>query len=60
MIKHVLYGCMQGRKNVDYNMLQLLKKEKFAETRKAKIRLSNIKIEEITQILRGKSKWIKH
>jgi hypothetical protein len=60
VIKHVLYACMQGRKNVDYNMLQMLKKEKFAETRKAKIRLSNIKIEEITQILRGKSKWIKH
>ena len=51
---------MQGRKSVDYNMLQLLKRERFAETRKAKIRLSNIKIEEITQILRGKSKWIKH
>jgi len=60
MIKHVLYGCMQGRKQVDYNMLQMLKKEKFAETRKAKIRLSNIKLEEITQVLRGKSKWIKH
>jgi len=60
VIKHVLYACMQGRKNVDYNMLQMLKKEKFAETRKAKIRLSNIKLEEITQILRGKSKWIKH
>ena len=59
-IKHVLYGCMQGRKNADYNMLQILKKEKFAETRKAKIRLSNIKLEEITQVLRGKSKWIKH
>ena len=36
------------------------KKEKFAETRKAKLRLSNIKLEEITQILRGKSKQIKH
>jgi hypothetical protein len=36
------------------------KKEKFAETRKAKLRLSNIKLEEITQILRGKSKHIKH
>lgn len=59
-IKHVLYGCMQGRKNVDYNMLQMLKKEKWAETRKAKIRLSSIKLEEITQVLRGKSKWIKH
>ena len=37
-----------------------LKKEKYAEMRKAKLRLSNIKLEEITQILRGKSKWIKH
>ena len=60
MIKHILYGCMQGRKNVDYNMLQMLKKEKWAETRKAKIRLSSIKLEEITQVMRGKSKWIKH
>jgi hypothetical protein len=60
MVKHILYGCMQGRAKVDHNMLQLLKKEKWAETRKAKIRLSEIKIEEITQIMRGKSKWIKH
>ena len=41
-------------------MLQLLKKEKFAETRKAKLRLSNIKLEEISQVLRNKSKRIKH
>ena len=36
------------------------KKERFAETRKAKLRLSNLKLEEITQIFRGKSKQIKH
>ena len=36
------------------------KKEKYAAIRQAKLRLSNIKLEEITQILRGKSKWIKH
>ena len=36
------------------------KKEKFAAIRQAKLRLSNIKLEEITQVLRGKSKWIKH
>jgi hypothetical protein len=35
------------------------KMEKFAETRKAKIRLSNIKMEEFTQILKGMSKQIK-
>jgi hypothetical protein len=35
-------------------------KEKFAAIRKAKLRLSSLKIEELTQILRGKSKQIKH
>ena len=37
-----------------------LTKDKFAAVRKAKLRLSNIKIEELTQVLRGKSKQIKH
>ena len=37
-----------------------LTKEKFAAVRKAKLRLSDVKIEELTQILRGKSKQIKH
>lgn len=39
--------------------IQQLKKEKFATTRNAKIRLSNIKSQEFTQIMRNKSKWIK-
>jgi hypothetical protein len=60
LIKHVLYGCMQSKEQANPNTVAMLKKEKFAETRKAKIRLSEIKIEEITQIMRGKSKWIKH
>ena len=38
----------------------MLKKERFAETRKAKLRMSNLKIEELTQIMRGKSKFLKH
>ena len=37
-----------------------LKKEASAKMRNAKIRLSNMKVEEMTQVLRGKSKWIKH
>ena len=36
------------------------KKEKVAAVRQAKLRLSSIKLEELTQILRGKSKQIKH
>ena len=41
-------------------LVNRLAKEKFAATRKAKLRLSSIKLEELTQILRGKSKQIKH
>ena len=60
MYKWIAYGCAQARIDVDQGTIARLKKEKAAETRKAKIRLSNIKLEEITQIMRGKSKWIKH
>ena len=58
--KYMAYGLLSARTDGNPNMLQVLKKERFAETRKAKLRLSNIKMEELTQIMRGKSKWIKH
>lgn len=38
----------------------LYKKEASAKMRNAKIRLTDYKLEEITQVMRGKSKWIKH
>ena len=60
MYKWIAYGILSGRANIPEFIIQRLKKERFAETRKAKLRLSNIKLEELTQILRGKSKWIKH
>jgi hypothetical protein len=60
MYKWIAYGIVSGRANIPPVIVQRLKRERFAETRKAKLRLSNIKLEELTQILRGKSKWIKH
>jgi len=60
MYKWIAYGCAQARTDVDPNTTARLKQERFAETRKAKIRLSNIKIEEIAQVMRNKSKWINH
>jgi len=60
MYKWIAYGCLSARVGIPENVVQRFKKEKSAETRKAKIRLSNIKIEEISQIMRNKSKWIKH
>jgi hypothetical protein len=60
MYKWIAHAILATRSNVQEYIVQRFKKEKFAETRKAKLRLSNIKLEEITQILRGKSKQIKH
>ena len=58
--KWILFGVLMARKDTNPNILTENKKQRYAETRKAKIRLSNIKIEEITQTLRGGSKIIKH
>mgnify|MGYP003636496926 CR=1 FL=1 len=49
-----------NKANIPEYVVRRAKKEKFAATRQAKLRLSNIKLEEITQTLRGKSKQIKH
>mgnify|MGYP001407683833 CR=1 FL=1 len=57
--KHIIYAILSTRSNVPEYIVQRYKKERFAETRKAKIRLSNIKIEEFTQVLKGMGKQIK-
>tara|TARA_R100000805_G_C3624803_1_gene132504 strand:- start:3082 stop:4419 length:1338 start_codon:yes stop_codon:yes gene_type:complete len=60
MYKCIAYAVLSTRINTPEYIVQRFKKERFAATRQAKLRLSNIKLEEITQILRGKSKHIKH
>jgi len=60
MYKHIAHSILNTRANTDRNIVATFKKERFAAVRNAKIRLSSIKLEEMTQILRGKSKWIKH
>ena len=60
MYKWIMYGILSTRSNMPEYIINRYKRERFAETRKAKLRLSNIKLEEITRILRGKSKQIKH
>jgi hypothetical protein len=57
--KHIVYGIVSTRSNIPPFIVQRFKKERFAETRKAKIRLSNIKLEEFTQVLKGMGKQIK-
>jgi len=60
MYKCIAHAILSTRANVPEYLVARLKKEKYAYTRTAKLRLSNLKIEELTQILRGKSKQIKH
>ena len=60
MYKHIAHAILNTRANIDRNIVATFKKERSAAIRNAKIRLSSIKLEEITQTLRGKSKWIKH
>jgi hypothetical protein len=57
--KWIACGILSTRSNIPEYLVQRFKREKFAETRTAKIRLSNIKIEEFTQVLKGMSKPIK-
>jgi len=56
---HILYSILAGRINQPEYIIQRLKRDRSAKLRNAKIRLSNIKLEEIVQVMRGKSKWIK-
>ena len=57
--KWIACGILGSRTNIPEGYYQRFKREKFAETRKAKIRLSNIKIEEFAQVIRGIGKQIK-
>ena len=57
---HIAYSILAGKANVQEYIVQRFKKDRRAQLRNAKIRLSNIKLEEFTQVMRGKSKWIKH
>ena len=60
MYMHIAYSILAGRINQPEYVVQRFKKDRRAALRNAKIRLSNIKLKEFVQVMRGKSKWIKH
>jgi len=60
MYKSIFYAVISNKINIPEYVVLRAKKEKRAAVRNAKLRLSNVKLEEISQILRGKSKHIKH
>ena len=59
MYQHILYSILSIRRSTAQFAPQY-KRQRYAALRNAKIRLSNIKLDEIIQVMRNKSKWIKH
>jgi len=59
MYKSIAYAVL-STSSYGQNLVPRFKKEKFAAIRTAKLRLSNLKLDELAQSLRGKSKIIKH
>ena len=60
LYKYIAYAVISTRPAIPEYIVQRFKKESRAAKRSAKLRLSNIKIEEIAQVMRNKSKQIKH
>jgi len=56
---YISYAIISTRINQPEYIVQRLKREKSAKLRNAKIRLSNVKLDEIVQVMREKAKWIK-
>ena len=59
MYAYISHAVVASRINQPEYVVNRLKREKSASLRNAKIRLSNIKLDQIVLTMRGKSKWIK-
>lgn len=57
---HILCAIISNRINQPEYVVQRLRRDRSAKLRNAKIRLSNIKMTEFIQVMRGQSKWLKH
>ena len=58
--KWVAYAILASKQNTPEYIIARFKRERFAATRQAKLRLSNLKSEELNLIMKNKSKTIKH
>ena len=58
--KYIAHAVLATRANTPEYQVARFKKEMFAAKRNAKLRMSNLKIAELAQVMRNQSKWIKH
>jgi hypothetical protein len=60
LYKHIAFNVLAAKRNIPEYIVQRYKKERRAALRNAKLRLSKLNLEIITQVMRGKSKQIKN
>ena len=58
--KHIIYSVVSARTGFPEYIVQRYKRDRFAAIRNAKIRLANLNPRELAQVMRNKSKRIKH
>ena len=56
---HIIHSILSVSSGFQEYVVRRFKQERSAKLRNAKIRLSNLKLDQIVQVMRGKSKWIK-
>ena len=60
MYLHIAYNIIANRSNMQEYVVRRFKVDRRAALRNAKIRLQNLKLDQLVQVMRNKSKWIKH
>ena len=60
LYKHIAFNVLATKRNIPEYIVKRYQKERRAALRNAKIRLSKLNLEQMTQIMRGKSKQIKN
>ena len=60
LYKHIAFNVLAAKRNIPEYIVQRYKKERRAALRNAKLRLSKLNLEQLTQVMRGKSKQIKN
>ncbi len=57
---HIMHAIVSTKAGVPEYVINRYKRERSVALRNAKLRLSNLKLGEMIQNMRGKSKWLKH
>ena len=59
MYDYLVSTILKGKFGVQEYILRRAQKQASSSLKKAKIRLNSIKLGELTQLLKGRNKWIK-